>query len=180
MQFIVFLRGINVSGQKKIKMAELREALSGAGFAGVQSYIQSGNLIVEYDGLYSEVETRVTEVIKDRFGFDVPTIARTRGQLKQILVECPYLNTDREEHRLFFTLLKHAPEDANLEKLNTYEYPPEEWICKNTHVYGHSPNGFAKAKLSNNFFERILRVDATTRNLKTMRHMIAMTENPEI
>ncbi|MEX0272950.1 MAG: DUF1697 domain-containing protein, partial [Flavobacteriaceae bacterium] len=44
--YIVLLRGINVSGQKKIKMAELRSHLTQWGFVNVETYIQSGNIVL--------------------------------------------------------------------------------------------------------------------------------------
>ena len=42
---IAFLRGINVGGHKKIKMADLRLLLEGLGYKEVMTYIQSGNVI---------------------------------------------------------------------------------------------------------------------------------------
>jgi len=45
--YIVLLRGINVSGQKKILMAELRELLNSLSFRNVQTYIQSGNIVFQ-------------------------------------------------------------------------------------------------------------------------------------
>ncbi len=43
--YISILRGINVSGQKKIKMADLKSLYENMGFQDVQTYIQSGNVI---------------------------------------------------------------------------------------------------------------------------------------
>ncbi|MBK6682268.1 MAG: DUF1697 domain-containing protein [Ignavibacteriales bacterium] len=47
--YIALLRGINVSGHKIIKMAELKELLMSIGFRNVQTYIQSGNVVFESD-----------------------------------------------------------------------------------------------------------------------------------
>ena len=44
--FIVILRGINVSGKNKLPMQELRELLDDLKFSGVQTYIQSGNIVL--------------------------------------------------------------------------------------------------------------------------------------
>ncbi|MEO1808552.1 MAG: DUF1697 domain-containing protein, partial [Bacteroidota bacterium] len=46
--YLALLRGVNVSGQKKIKMAELRQHLSEAGYMDVQTYIQSGNIVFQH------------------------------------------------------------------------------------------------------------------------------------
>jgi len=50
MQYIIFLRAVNVSGKNLIKMAELKEKLSKAGYQDVQTYIQSGNILLKSDG----------------------------------------------------------------------------------------------------------------------------------
>ena len=49
MKYIALLRGINISGQKIIKMADLRAILEKVGLSKVQTYIQSGNVIFESD-----------------------------------------------------------------------------------------------------------------------------------
>jgi uncharacterized protein (DUF1697 family) len=46
MEFAVLLRGINVGGHNRIKMAELRALLEAEGLANVSTYIQSGNVRV--------------------------------------------------------------------------------------------------------------------------------------
>ena len=43
--YIALLRGINVGGNRKIRMADLREIFAEAGCADVASYIQSGNVV---------------------------------------------------------------------------------------------------------------------------------------
>ena len=50
--YISLLRGINVSGQKKIKMAELTSLYESLNFENVSTYIQSGNVVFEtsFDG----------------------------------------------------------------------------------------------------------------------------------
>ena len=44
--YIALLKGINVGGHKKVPMADLRELLSKVGFEKVQTYIQSGNVVL--------------------------------------------------------------------------------------------------------------------------------------
>ena len=73
--FIALLRGINVSGQKLIKMAELRTSLEKAGFAGAKTYIQSGNLILK--SVKSDpkvIEEQVKALILKDFGLMCPPL----------------------------------------------------------------------------------------------------------
>jgi hypothetical protein len=45
--YITMLRGINVSGQKQVRMAELKSLYESIGFADVETYVQSGNVVFE-------------------------------------------------------------------------------------------------------------------------------------
>jgi len=45
--YIALLRGINVAGQKIIKMADLAKCFESMKFKNVKTYIQSGNVIFE-------------------------------------------------------------------------------------------------------------------------------------
>lgn len=63
-QYIALLRGINVSGQKKLPMADLRQALLHSGFSDVVTYIQSGNVVVR-DAVRSasQIEVAMGQII---------------------------------------------------------------------------------------------------------------------
>jgi len=43
-RFVALLRGFNVGGHRRVPMADLRRALEVAGFAGVRTYLQGGNV----------------------------------------------------------------------------------------------------------------------------------------
>ena len=43
--YISILRGINVSGQKLIKMAHLQKTYEKLGFGSITTYVQSGNVV---------------------------------------------------------------------------------------------------------------------------------------
>jgi len=89
--YIALLRGINVGGHKKVPMAELRELLSKSGFGNVQTYIQSGNVILESsEGQINSIEEQIKKVILDYFGFDVPVIVKTNDDLQAIFDTCPF------------------------------------------------------------------------------------------
>ena len=177
--YIAMLRGINVSGQKKIKMADLRELLTKAGLKEVQTYIQSGNVIFKHKPVESQVlENTIEEAIKSHYGFDVPVFVKTPADLEKALAENPYLKDETiDPARLCFTFLSDEPRDEHIEKLASYNYAPEEYVLDGTMLYFHSPGGFAKAKMSNNFFEQKLKVNATSRNAKTVKKLLGMAGN---
>ncbi|TMU55484.1 DUF1697 domain-containing protein [Flagellimonas algicola] len=174
--FIVLLRGINVGGQKKIKMADLRQCLTQSGFQDVETYIQSGNLSCKKDGLTAKaVEIEVHKVILKHFGFDVPTLVLTKEELKRIIDQNPYAG--EEEKSLYFVLLKSEPEKDLMDSFNLLHFDNEAFQVNHNCVYLCCKAGYGKAKLSNNLIENKLKVQATTRNFRTMMKLLEMAQS---
>lgn len=170
-QFIVLLRGINVSGQKLIKMADLRESLSKAGFEAVQTYIQSGNIILETKESGAEVvEQQVKELILNDFGFDVKVMVTTADYLKQSVAQNPFPEADIK--RLALAIMDSQPLPERIALLGDVDKGSEEFMIDGLNIYLHAPDGFGKAKLHNNLFESKLKVNATTRNWNTINKLI--------
>jgi uncharacterized protein (DUF1697 family) len=175
--FIALLRGINVSGQKKIKMAELRETLTQSGLENVQTYIQSGNIIFE-SGIteVSTLEHTIHEVIAKDFGFNVPTLVVSGNDIKRVLEDNPFTEKE-EENRLYYVLLKQAPEKDLVAQFEELRFVNEDFHVTEKCVYLMCKKGYGNAKLNNNLIERKLKVEATTRNQKTMQKLLDMTKN---
>lgn len=169
---IVLLRGINVGGQKKLRMADLLESLSTRGFTEVKSYIQSGNLILSSDKSLKEVTEIVRNCIYEDFGFDVPTLALKQHTISTMLQQVPFENA--EDKNLYFTLLHNKPTMKLAEGFNSLYFENEDFILTENCVYLNCKKGAGKAKLNNNLIEKKLKVTATTRNLNTMRKMLEM------
>ncbi len=172
--YICILRGINVSGQKLIKMEALRKMCDDLGLENAVTYIQSGNIIftakkIEPAKIEKEVSVKILEV----FGFDVPVIVRELGELREVLNNNPYLNQRKEDAgRLYVTFLAVEPEKVNIEKLQSFNFPPEELTVYGKDIYLFFPDGYGNAKINNNFIENKLKVTATTRNWKTVNELV--------
>src|ERR1051326_7962794 len=82
--FVALLRAGNVGG-RKVPMADLRKLAEGLGFTEVQTYIQSGNLVLAGKGTAAAVEAKLEKAIAAKFGIEVPVIARTAEQWKAYL-----------------------------------------------------------------------------------------------
>ena len=171
--FIALLRGINVSGQKKVPMVELRSLLSDLGLKNVQTYIQSGNVIFQSsEENRTALENLIQKAILSHFGFEVPVLVRTATEIKDILDACPFL----EEKKMngYFTLLHSAPDTSLIKETHLISYPNEEFHITSQCVYFYSTSGYGNAKCNNNFFERKLKIDATTRNYKTIVKLLSL------
>ncbi|WP_159022534.1 DUF1697 domain-containing protein [Formosa sp. L2A11] len=171
--YIALLRGINVSGQKKVPMAELRELMANLGFVNVKTYIQSGNVVFQSsEKNLSVLEAKISETISETFGFEVPVLVKNESQLQEIF----NFNSFSEEERptSYFTLLSEIPKVELVESVLEETYKDEVFTITDSCVYLYSKHGYGKAKCNTNFFERKLKVSATTRNFKTMQKLLSL------
>lgn len=176
--YIAILRGINVSGKNKIKMAELRDKLATLGLQNFKTYIQSGNLVFSHPASSPDVlASDIKEAIFKHFGYDVPVLALKAEKLREVLEGNPFINQRSEdEGKLHITFLAEEPASEKLALLSNYAYPPDEIIAGEQAVYVFCPNGYGRTKFNNDFFEKKLGVTATTRNWKTSKKLLEMAE----
>lgn len=174
--YIALLRGINVSGQKKVNMKLLKEMFETLGFQDVQTYIQSGNVVFRSKKTpVKKLVKQIQEEILKVFGFEVRVLIRTQAALQAVVESCPFVKEKgSEEDKIYIVFLDEEPKPENIEKLNTVNYAPERFTISGLTLYFYCPNGYGKAKLNNNLFESKLKVAATTRNWRTVNILADM------
>ena len=168
-RYIVLLRGINVSGKNKLPMKELRELLTSSGFQNVQTYIQSGNIILDSHHPQKEVQDQISQLIKDKYGYEVPSFAYSTKDWKNILKKCPYEEGDK---KIYFTFLDQVPE---AKELQVKKAETDEFTVIDNVVYLYCLS-YGKTKLSNNLFENKLKVTATSRNFRTVNKLLQLAQ----
>ncbi len=179
--YIALLRGINVSGQKKIKMVDLKTMFEDLGFYSVVTYIQSGNVLFEsrQEDQEDVLSNLIKKGIEKYFGFDVPVLVLKRDVLESIHTNNPFLkrleNHEIEDKKMYFTLLSGSPDPSAVEELQSNSYGEEEFVITSKVVYFFAVNGYGRTKLNNNFFEKKLKCSATTRNLKTVIKLLELS-----
>ena len=90
MRYVALLRGINVGGNNKVAMAELREAVARIGGKDVSTYINSGNVIFDHAGRSpAGVAKKVEQAIADDFGLQIKVLVLTAAELVRITGEIP-------------------------------------------------------------------------------------------
>lgn len=176
--YISILRGINVSGQKLIKMDALRKSYETAGFLSVQTYIQSGNVIFKSDLTnQKEVKEKITNLIRQNFGFDVPVIVLSVGQLKERIAGNPFLQQpDKNTDYMHVTFLAETTEGYDTSIIASKKATGEVIAFSNEAIYLYCPAGYGKTKLTNHLIESKLKVSATTRNWKTTTELLRIAE----
>lgn len=174
MKYIALLRGINVSGKRKIKMIDLRAMCESMGLQDVQTYIQSGNIIFEHSEEDATVlETALKTQIEATFGFDVPVMLMPQAYLKEVVEGNPFLqkNETIDTKLLHVTFLAEQPEGDLVKALAEKDYGTDEFEIIGNRAYLYFPNGYGRTKLTNAVFEKKLQVAATTRNWRTINKL---------
>jgi len=176
--YISILRGINVSGQKLIKMDALRKLYENLNFLNVTTYVQSGNVIFTTNDIeLHELEQKIYHQIEKEFGFEVPVIVLTVDKLKHIIENNPFLNDpDKDPAYLHVTFLSSKSGNYDMRAIENKKQEGEEVSFSDNAVYLYCPNGYGRTKLTNNFIEAKLKVGATTRNWKTTNELFKITQ----
>lgn len=172
---IAILRGINVGGKRNVLMAELKFICEKLGWTNVQTYIQSGNLIFNSDKPCSELENDLEKMMTDKFEFYVPVIVRTAKELEVCIEKNPFLNNSTIE-QLYLTFLKETPTSESVKIIKNYKCNPDQFKIEDKDVFVFCAGKYHQSKLTNNFFEKKLSTEATTRNWKTVVKLIELSK----
>jgi uncharacterized protein (DUF1697 family) len=173
--YISMLRGINVGGQKKIPMSELSKLYESLGFSHVKTYIQSGNVIFESPITdTAQLAVDIQQAIKDSFNFDVPVFIRTIQEFDEVIQNNPF--PDKDQTKLHVTFLSASPIVQPLLEIDAVKDELEEFLIHGHEIYLYCPNGYGQTKLTNNLFEKKLKVLATTRNWNTVNTLLSMAK----
>lgn len=175
-KFIALLRGINVSGQKKIKMIELKDLFKNLNFHDVETYIQSGNVLFSTNSPNQKsIQDKIERGIEKTFGYNVQVILKTPDELGTALKKNPFLkNKKKDTEKLYYSFLSEKPSKENLKKLKDIDYSPEEYFIDNDRIFLFFPDGYGKAKMNINLFEKKLEIFATSRNHRTVETLFKM------
>jgi uncharacterized protein (DUF1697 family) len=179
MVYISLLRGINVSGQKKIQMTELKSLYESLGFENITTYIQSGNVVFssnENDEL--KLAKLISDKIREDFSYEVNVIIRSKEYWKDLIAKNPFLKKDNTDiKKMHVTILSQMPVKIEAEIFDQAKSDTEEYAIKEREIYLYFPDGYGRTKLSNNFIENKLKIAATTRNWNTVTKLMDIANN---
>ena len=171
--FVALLRGVNLAGRNKVSMPELRSALESLGLEDVVTYIQSGNVVFRNrGGRTPQLAGRIERQIAEAFGIEVVVILRTPAELAKIARGNPFLRSGADPSKLHVLFLSGKPTTKAVEQLDPKRSPPDEFKLAGREIYLHMPNGFGRSKLTVDYFERRLGVDASARNWRTLTKLL--------
>lgn len=179
--YIALLRGINVGGKRKILMQDLKPMFNDLGYTNVNTYIQSGNVLFDSEHSDNLIDTanQIEVGIRKTFGFDVPVIVLSSHEMKAALEAIPFNDDTICIDKLYFTFLKQKPNEDNLGAIDPQAFIPDEFKIDNQVIYIRYDQKYSKSKLTNDLFEKRLKVQASTRNWKTVNKLIEMSKEGE-
>lgn len=171
--YAILLRGVTPTGKNKVPMADLRTALGNAGLLDVQTYIQSGNVIAKTAADRASLPALVQAAIAREIGAEIEIIVRTHQELKDVLAGNPF--PLHAASRTYFSLLTSSPAPALVEDFRQLGFAPDEVELAGRTVYTLYATRHSDSKFTNNFFERKLKVVATTRNFNTLSRLVELS-----
>jgi uncharacterized protein (DUF1697 family) len=175
---VALLRGVNVGGANKLAMSDLKAIFERAGCSRVETIIQSGNVVFAAPAaLLGDLANIAAAEIKRRFGVATPVILRSGAEMRAILAGNSFLRAGVDPGLLHVMCLADRPTKAQIAALDSSRSPPDEFVVREKDIYLHLPNGVARSKLTNAYFDKALRTIGTARNWRTMTKLCEATES---
>jgi uncharacterized protein (DUF1697 family) len=171
---LALLRGINVGGKNALPMKELARMFADAGCSNVRTFIQSGNVVFQPPAGAPNVAGSIAANIERRFGYRIPVILRTSEQLLRTIRDNPFLKAGADEKMLHVYFLAHPPSASAIAALDSARSAPDAFHARGQEIYLHLPNGMARTKLTNAYFDSKLSTICTARNWATVLKLAAM------
>lgn len=173
--YLALLRGINVGGKNKLPMHDLLALFAEAGYPNARSYIQSGNVIFSADpNAVAPLPDFITARVAERFGYRVPVVLRTANQLDAVIRENPFAGDGVADETLHVLFLAATPSAARVATLDPDRSPPDSFLVRGQEIYLRLPNGAARTRLTNDYFDTKLATTSTGRNWRTVTKLRAL------
>lgn len=173
---MVLLRGINLGSRNRISMPALREALTGAGFEEVRTYLQSGNVVLASDASPERLAAQCKQLISEAFGLDVSVIVRRRKELAEVVKRNPLADVAVNPKRYQVTFLSEPLSAAEVERLISLATASERVVAIGREIYAWHPEGVARSRLWLRLGSQKLGTSATSRNWTTVTSLLEMTD----
>ena len=146
---VCLLRAVNVGGHNKIGMEALRALFESLKLHHVQTYVQSGNVVLQTgEESLDPLARRIEDRIEGEFGFRPAVVLRTAEEMADAIARNPFAGRrEIDPSRLVITFLAAEPTAEAREKVLRIETDPEELHIHGREIFTYYPNGVSNAKL---------------------------------
>jgi uncharacterized protein (DUF1697 family) len=174
MQFIAFLRAINVGGHT-VKMDDLRRLFESLGFSDVETFIASGNVIFETGAKDTQaLEKKIEQRLQDALGYEVATFVRTDAELADIANYQPFRPAELETAAaLNIAFLAAALDDKSKRKLKALKTDIDDFHIHAREIYWLCRKKQSESTFSNAVLEKTIGRPSTLRGVNTVKKIVA-------
>jgi uncharacterized protein (DUF1697 family) len=166
-RYAAFLRGINVGGVN-LKMAEVADALTAAGFTAVKTVLASGNVLLDSKSSVKAVRTKAEAALRETFGYDAWVLAYDLKTVAAISEAYPF-EREVEGHHSYVTFVTDAKVLDELAQLATDTGPDEKIERGEGVIYWQvSRTGTLDSTIGKTMGKKRYKSSTTTRNLRTI------------
>jgi uncharacterized protein (DUF1697 family) len=135
-RYAALLRGVNLGRHRRLPMADLRRVLSGLGYEGVATYLQSGNAVfTSSDADPERLSARIREALAAQVGIDTAVLIRTAAELADVVAANPFPDAVAEPKRLIVVFLSGPVDPAWTATQDPAAYTPDEFRAGDHVVY---------------------------------------------
>jgi len=175
--YICFLRGVNVGGNKMLKMAELKALFDSLKLRDAKTYLQSGNVVFRSDEPdRTALIRRIEEGIRKKSGMEVKVILRTMDELRKVIAANPLAPDNRNPSALLVAFLASPIAEKGKATLTSLKIGSEEIEFGEGEIYMYFPENMARSKLAAALTEKKVGVNVTARNWNTVNALLKMAE----
>ena len=176
-RYVAFLRGINVSGQKLIKMEELKKHFMMPGLQNIVTYIQSGNVLFDSEEKKAELlRSNIEQQLAKQLGYAVPAILRSLPEIKKVIKNNPFdTPVAGEKVKLYVYFLSAVPAPGLKDTLEAFSNELEQVkvMVMGREVYLLT-GSYGSTRFPNTFIEKKLGVQSTARNWNTVNKIMEL------
>lgn len=173
MRYVALLGSINVGGNR-LKMAELKAALEDEGFAGVETVVASGNVLFEHTAAAdAELEAKIAQVVKDRFGINSFAAVRSRDELAAAITDNPFRH-DGEAKYVHTIFLDQPLDRTKFEAFAESYHGPERLAAGKREFFVDFVDGVARSMLDPAMKKAkvLAGLRATARNVRSLQRIL--------
>jgi uncharacterized protein (DUF1697 family) len=174
MRYIAFLRAINIGGHV-VKMAELKKHFESMGFESVETFIASGNVIFEAPRQNAHsLEKKIAAGLKAKLGYAVATFVRTEEDLAAIAALEPFTPEAMARTRVVNVAFTSSElGDEHRIRLKAFDDDLSDFAAHGREIYWRCSVSQSESNFQTQKFEKLMGVDATWRNINTVRRLAA-------
>jgi uncharacterized protein (DUF1697 family) len=167
--YVAFVRAINVGGNNRVPMVDLRGVFESVGSTDVRTVLQSGNVALESPHGEAKLVKAVNMAFEDRFGFRGDIAVRTPAELAGLTKRNPYLVDEPDATKVHVAFANDTPSAAAVAALDPEHALPDRFTVDGREVFIWYPKGAGRSKL-----KLRLGVPITARNWNTVLKMQAL------